>query len=151
MEPQYTRYTTPQLFLAGLVSGVKLDIPAKWVRRHHEVRGAVAWCVFWAGVAFFVSLAVAEAVVAWWPTLNKATVRVCLMYACNMVLQSICSSPHRLIAASLQQKSQHAASLPNTHTTPPANPSNTPTHHHHHHQQRTLLTAAQRAQTTRWA
>lgn len=103
---QTRRYTAAELLVSGVVAGLRLQAPAKWIVRQATVRSAVASCVYTSGMAFLLSMVAADTLGTGAPTPAQ---NMLLYYPLCIVVQLLCSPRHKLIATTVQQKSQLAA------------------------------------------
>ena len=101
------RYTAAELLAAGVAAGLRLRTPIKWIARQVTVRSAVASCVYTSGMAFLLSMVAADLLGAGAQPTHAQN--VFLYYPLCTVVQLLCSPRHKLIATTVQQKSQLAA------------------------------------------
>ena len=101
------RYTAAELLVSGVVAGLRLQAPAKWIVRQATVRSAVALCVYTSGMAFLLSMVAADVLGSGAPPTRAQN--MLLYYPLCTIVQLLCSPRHRLIATTVQQKSQLAA------------------------------------------
>lgn len=104
---QTRRYTAAELLVSGVVAGLRLQAPAKWIVRQATVRSAVASCVYMSGMAFLLSMVAADFLGSGTPPTHAQN--MLLYYPLCVIVQLLCSPRHKLIAVTVQQKSQLAA------------------------------------------
>jgi len=95
-----------ELFLAGLKDGVHVTVPFKWVMRQVTIRTAVAYCMYWSGMAFMVSMFLYD---FFGLSGGSFIQNLFIFYPLTTLIQFMCRPQHNLIAATVQRKTQLAA------------------------------------------
>ena len=95
------KYSPIQLFLAGFLDGCRVKHPVMWIKRQVTIRTAVAWCMFWSGFAFLVSMIITDILRM---SSGSAKMNLFVFYPLSVIMQFLCSPQHKLIANTVQRK-----------------------------------------------